>query len=94
MGVSPINLKKKRCSRHFKPMDRSAGSRRRSLANLREETASGDKRSSTDSDELLMDDIKHEPLFTAELHHESLILVSLLSLHGLSSLRSFNFFHI
>lgn len=34
MGVSPISLKKKRCSKHFKPMDRSAGSRRRSLANL------------------------------------------------------------
>lgn len=36
MGVSPISLKKKRCSRHFSPMDRSAGRRRRSLANLEE----------------------------------------------------------
>lgn len=34
MGVSPISLKKKRCSRHFSPMERSAGRRRRSLANL------------------------------------------------------------
>lgn len=34
IGVSPISLKKNRCSKHFKPMDRSAGSRRRSLANL------------------------------------------------------------
>lgn len=38
MGVSPISLKKKRCSRHFRPMDRRAGRRSRSLANL------GDKR--------------------------------------------------
>ncbi len=34
MGVSPINLKKKRCSRHFRPMERRAGSRSNSLANL------------------------------------------------------------
>lgn len=34
MGVSPMSLKKKRCSRHFSPMERSAGRRRRSLANL------------------------------------------------------------
>lgn len=34
MGVSPISLKKNRCSRHFRPMERSAGSRRRSFANL------------------------------------------------------------
>lgn len=34
IGVSPISLKKNRCSRHFRPMERSAGSRRRSLANL------------------------------------------------------------
>lgn len=34
IGVSPISLKKNRCSKHFKPMDRRAGSRRRSLANL------------------------------------------------------------
>lgn len=34
IGVSPISLKKNRCSKHFKPMERSAGSRRRSLANL------------------------------------------------------------
>lgn len=34
MGVSPINLKKKRCSRHFRPMERRAGRRSNSLANL------------------------------------------------------------
>ena len=34
MGVSPMSLKKKRCSRHFKPMERRAGRRSRSLANL------------------------------------------------------------
>lgn len=34
MGVSPISLKKNRCSKHFRPMERSAGSRRRSFANL------------------------------------------------------------
>lgn len=34
MGVSPISLKKNRCSRHFRPMERSAGRRRRSFANL------------------------------------------------------------
>ena len=32
MGVSPISLKKKRCSRHLSPMERRAGRRRRSLA--------------------------------------------------------------
>lgn len=37
MGVSPISLKKNRCSRHFRPMERSAGSRRRSFANLEDE---------------------------------------------------------
>jgi hypothetical protein len=36
IGVSPISLKKNRCSKHFKPIERSAGSLRRSLANLRE----------------------------------------------------------
>lgn len=36
MGVSPISLKKNRCSRHFRPMERSAGSRSRSFANLSE----------------------------------------------------------
>lgn len=41
MGVSPISLKKKRCSRHFSPMDRSAGRRRRSLANLEESGVRG-----------------------------------------------------
>ena len=41
MGVSPISLKKKRCSRHFSPMDRSAGRRRRSLANLEESRVRG-----------------------------------------------------
>ncbi|KAG9353866.1 hypothetical protein JZ751_011990 [Albula glossodonta] len=34
MGVSPISLKKKRCSRHLSPMERRAGSRSNSLANL------------------------------------------------------------
>lgn len=34
MGVSPMSLKKKRCSRHFKPMERRAGRRSSSLANL------------------------------------------------------------
>lgn len=34
MGVSPMSLKKKRCSRHFRPMERRAGSRSSSLANL------------------------------------------------------------
>lgn len=34
MGVSPISLKKKRCSRHFRPMERRAGRRSSSLANL------------------------------------------------------------
>lgn len=34
MGVSPISLKKKRCSRHLRPMERRAGSRSSSLANL------------------------------------------------------------
>lgn len=41
MGVSPISLKKKRCSRHFSPMDRSAGRRRRSLANLEDSRVRG-----------------------------------------------------
>ena len=34
MGVSPMSLKKKRCSRHFKPIERRAGRRSSSLANL------------------------------------------------------------
>lgn len=34
MGVSPISLKKKRCSRHFSPIERRAGRRSKSLANL------------------------------------------------------------
>lgn len=34
MGVSPMSLKKKRCSRHFRPMERRAGSRSSSFANL------------------------------------------------------------
>lgn len=34
MGVSPISLKKNKCSRHFRPMERSAGSRSNSFANL------------------------------------------------------------
>lgn len=42
MGVSPISLKKNRCSRHFRPMERSAGSRRSSFANL-DEASSGYK---------------------------------------------------
>lgn len=33
MGVSPINLKKNKCSRHLSPMDRRAGSRSNNLAN-------------------------------------------------------------
>lgn len=36
MGVSPMSLKKKRCSRHLRPMERRAGRRSSSLANLRE----------------------------------------------------------
>lgn len=34
MGVSPMSLKKKRCSRHLSPMERRAGRRSNSLANL------------------------------------------------------------
>lgn len=34
IGVSPISLKKKRCSRHFSPMERRAGRRSKSFANL------------------------------------------------------------
>lgn len=34
MGVSPMSLKKNKCSRHFRPMERSAGNRSNSLANL------------------------------------------------------------
>lgn len=41
MGVSPISLKKKRCSRHLSPMERNAGSLRRSLANLGIERENG-----------------------------------------------------
>lgn len=49
MGVSPISLKKNRCSRHFRPMERSAGSRRRSFANLdRINTGRSEKRNTTD----------------------------------------------
>lgn len=33
MGVSPMSLKKNRCSRHLRPMDRRAGRRSSSLAN-------------------------------------------------------------
>ena len=33
MGVSPISLKKNKCSKHFSPIDRSAGSRSNNLAN-------------------------------------------------------------
>lgn len=36
MGVSPMSLKKKRCSRHLRPMERRAGSRSSNLANLAE----------------------------------------------------------
>lgn len=36
MGVSPISLKKNKCSRHLRPMERSAGNRSNSLANLSE----------------------------------------------------------
>jgi hypothetical protein len=32
IGWSPISLKKKRCSRHLRPIDRSAGRRKSSLA--------------------------------------------------------------
>lgn len=39
MGVSPMSLKKKRCSRHFRPMDRRAGRRSSSLANLEKREA-------------------------------------------------------
>lgn len=35
MGVSPMSLKKNRCSRHLRPMERRAGRRSSSLANLR-----------------------------------------------------------
>lgn len=35
MGVSPMSLKKNRCSRHLRPMDLRAGRRSSSLANLR-----------------------------------------------------------
>lgn len=34
MGVSPMSLKKNKCSRHLRPMERSAGNRSNSLANL------------------------------------------------------------
>lgn len=34
MGVSPMSLKKNRCSKHFSPIERRAGSRSNSLANL------------------------------------------------------------
>ena len=34
IGVSPMSLKKNRCSRHFRPMERRAGSLSSSLANL------------------------------------------------------------
>lgn len=34
IGVSPMSLKKNRCSKHFSPMERRAGSRSNSLANL------------------------------------------------------------
>ena len=37
MGVSPMSLKKKRCSRHLRPMERRAGRRSSSFANLRTE---------------------------------------------------------
>lgn len=36
MGVSPMSLKKKRCSRHLRPMERRAGRRSSSFANLRD----------------------------------------------------------
>ena len=35
MGVSPMSLKKNRCSRHLRPMDLRAGRRSSSFANLR-----------------------------------------------------------
>lgn len=35
IGVSPISLKKNRCSKHLRPMERRAGRRSSSLANLR-----------------------------------------------------------
>lgn len=38
MGVSPMSLKKNRCSKHFSPMERRAGSRSNSLANLHTKT--------------------------------------------------------
>lgn len=34
IGVSPMSLKKNKCSRHLRPMERSAGNRNSSLANL------------------------------------------------------------
>lgn len=34
MGVSPINLKKNKCSKHLRPILRRAGSRNSNLANL------------------------------------------------------------
>lgn len=34
MGVSPMSLKKNRCSRHLRPMERRAGRRSSNLANL------------------------------------------------------------
>lgn len=41
MGVSPMSLKKNRCSRHLRPMDLRAGRRSSSLANLRRGERSG-----------------------------------------------------
>lgn len=38
MGVSPMSLKKNKCSRHLRPMERSAGNRSNSLANLSHNT--------------------------------------------------------
>lgn len=41
MGVSPMSLKKNKCSRHLRPMERSAGNRSNSLANLSQHKGGG-----------------------------------------------------
>lgn len=61
IGVSPISLKKNRCSRHFSPMERRAGRRRSSLANLKSKKK---KKNPTQTPQLYPHDLHTVSIYT------------------------------
>lgn len=54
MGVSPMSLKKNRCSKHLRPMERRAGRRSSNLANLSKWREKEKKKSSIISIEIVL----------------------------------------